>query len=113
MAPLKEPLLHNPDGFGTSALSPTTPVEAPKLQSSTSEKDLVNFHLDDENMTSLLSLELCLSLIHVNKEAMRRCLIITAATKKDEKELERNASKIFVHMLKTIGEQHTKPALAT
>ncbi len=36
-------------------------------------------NLDDDSMTSMISLELCVKLLHINKEALGRALVITYA----------------------------------
>ncbi|KAI8851827.1 exocyst complex component Sec10-domain-containing protein [Chytridium lagenaria] len=41
--------------------------------------EAVTYHLDDDSMGSLVSLELCLKLMHANKEALGRTLVITSA----------------------------------
>ena len=66
------------------------------------------FNLDDDSMTSMMSLELCVKLLHINKEALGRALVITYAI--DSKRTRSSVEKIFVGLLRAIGEQHIKPA---
>jgi hypothetical protein len=66
------------------------------------------FNLDDDSMTSMMSLELCVKLLHINKEALGRALVITYAI--DSKRTRSSVEKIFVALLKAIREQHIKPA---
>jgi recyclin-1 len=67
-----------------------------------------SYNLDDDSMTSMISLELCVKLLHINKEALGRALVITYAI--DSKRTRSSVEKIFVALLKAIGEQHIKPA---
>ncbi|KAJ3086496.1 F-box protein: endocytic membrane traffic, recycling ReCYcling 1 [Quaeritorhiza haematococci] len=71
----------------------------------------VTYHLDDDSMNSLVSLEFCLQILHTNKESLGRCLVVTAAT--DLTKLKTNVEKVFVPLLKTIGEEHIKPAFTS
>ncbi|KAJ3217560.1 hypothetical protein HDU67_007632, partial [Dinochytrium kinnereticum] len=41
--------------------------------------EAATYHLDDDSMGALVSLELCLKLMHANKEALGRALVITSA----------------------------------
>ncbi|KAJ3108484.1 F-box protein: endocytic membrane traffic, recycling ReCYcling 1 [Phlyctochytrium planicorne] len=70
--------------------------------------DAVTYHLDDDSMGSLVSLELCLKLMHSNKEALGRTLVITSAV--DPKKLRANVGKVFIKLLEAIGERHMRPA---
>ena len=45
-----------------------------------SKMDAVTYNIDDNSLGSLVSLELCLNLMHGNKEALGRALVITSAT---------------------------------
>jgi recyclin-1 len=77
--------------------------------SSTSNKDdNVTYHLDDDTMGSLVSLELCLHLIHANKEALGRTLVITSAV--DMSKIRPNVGKIFIKLLEALGVRHMSPA---
>ncbi|KAI9208175.1 exocyst complex component Sec10-domain-containing protein [Polychytrium aggregatum] len=67
----------------------------------------VTYHLDDGSLSRLVSLELSLNLIHFNKESLGRAMVITAAT--DYSKLRINIEKIFVRLLKALGEKHLKP----
>ncbi|TPX66932.1 hypothetical protein SpCBS45565_g04088 [Spizellomyces sp. 'palustris'] len=75
------------------------------------QDDNVAYHLDDDSLNSLISLELCLHLMHTNKEALGRVLVITAAT--DMSKLRTNVEKIFCALLDVIGPQHIRPAFDT
>ncbi|KNC99171.1 uncharacterized protein SPPG_05425 [Spizellomyces punctatus DAOM BR117] len=75
------------------------------------QDDNVTYHLDDDSLNSLISLELCLHLMHTNKEALGRVLVITAAT--DMGKLRTNVEKIFCALLDVIGPQHIRPAFDT
>lgn len=75
------------------------------------QQDNVTYHLDDDSINSLVSLELCLHLMHTNKEALGRVLVITAAT--DMTKLRSNVEKIFCSLLDVIGSGHIKPAFDT
>ncbi|KAJ3287455.1 F-box protein: endocytic membrane traffic, recycling ReCYcling 1 [Borealophlyctis nickersoniae] len=78
-----------------------TPMEPERV-------DAVTYHLDDDSLNSLISLELCLNLMHTNKEALGRTLVITSAT--DRPKLRPNVEKVFCALLTSIGERHIKPA---
>ncbi|KAI8814074.1 exocyst complex component Sec10-domain-containing protein [Cladochytrium replicatum] len=64
--------------------------------------------LDDDSMGGLISLELCLSLMHTDKEGLGRALVITGFT--DITKLRPNVEKVFIVLLKSIGQEHIKPA---
>ncbi|KAI9358642.1 exocyst complex component Sec10-domain-containing protein [Zopfochytrium polystomum] len=66
------------------------------------------YRLDDNSLGSLVSLELCLTLIHANKESLGRALVITAAVKMAQ--LKANAGKVFIKLLQAVGEGHMYPA---
>ncbi|KAJ3039975.1 F-box protein: endocytic membrane traffic, recycling ReCYcling 1 [Rhizophlyctis rosea] len=70
--------------------------------------DAVTYHLDDDTLNSLISLELCLHLMHTNKEALGRALVITSAV--EPAKLRPNVEKVFIALLKAIGDRHITPA---
>ena len=65
--PKHQPLLEDAEPVISSPVTPTDKIEA------------VTYHLDDSSLGSLISLELCLNLMHINKEALGRALVITHA----------------------------------
>jgi recyclin-1 len=67
----------------------------------TSAVDLSQLHLDDKNLAYLVSLELCLNLIHQNKEAVRRDAMIAGAL--NHSRLKPDVQAIYVVLLKAIG----------
>ncbi|RKO83941.1 hypothetical protein BDK51DRAFT_51030 [Blyttiomyces helicus] len=77
-------------GFGNknkphrqSLLDDAEPVEHPESPGATTpvdRTDTVTYHLDDNSLNSLISLELSLHLMHANKEALGRALVVTSAT---------------------------------
>ncbi|KAJ3117973.1 F-box protein: endocytic membrane traffic, recycling ReCYcling 1 [Phlyctochytrium bullatum] len=71
-------------------------------------EEAATYHLDDDSMGSLVSLELCLKLLHANKESLGRTLVITSAV--DNSKLRNNVGKIFIKLLEAIGEKHMRPA---
>ncbi|KAJ3062077.1 F-box protein: endocytic membrane traffic, recycling ReCYcling 1, partial [Podochytrium sp. JEL0797] len=75
-------------------------------------KDPVSsYHLDDGSLGSLVSLELCLNLMHMSKESLGRVLVITSAI--EASMLKVNAGRVFVRLLQAIGEGHMNPAFAS
>ncbi|KAI8822966.1 exocyst complex component Sec10-domain-containing protein [Fimicolochytrium jonesii] len=72
------------------------------------QEDNVTYHLDDNSINSLVSLELCLHLMHTNKEALGRVLVITSAT--DATKIRRNVERVFCALLDVVGPNHIKPA---
>ncbi|KAJ3270288.1 F-box protein: endocytic membrane traffic, recycling ReCYcling 1 [Terramyces sp. JEL0728] len=72
--------------------------------------DTVTYQLDDDSLNSLVSLELSLHLMHANKESLGRALVITASS--DMTKLRPAVQKIFICLLKAVGEKHLKPAFA-
>ncbi|KAJ3163213.1 F-box protein: endocytic membrane traffic, recycling ReCYcling 1 [Geranomyces michiganensis] len=73
------------------------------------QEDNVTYHLDDDNsLNGLVSLELCLHLMHTNKEALGRVLVVTSAT--DPTKIRANVEKVFCALLSVIGPNHIKPA---
>ncbi|KAJ3168848.1 F-box protein: endocytic membrane traffic, recycling ReCYcling 1 [Geranomyces variabilis] len=76
------------------------------------QEDNVTYHLDDDNsLNGLVSLELCLHLMHTNKEALGRVLVVTSAT--DPTKIRTNVEKVFCALLSVIGPNHIKPAFDT
>ena len=73
-------------------------------------KDTATYDIADQSMNSLISVELAIHLMHSNKESLGRALVITANT--DMTKLRNAVQKIFVLLLKVIGEKHLKPAFA-
>ena len=61
-----------------------SPTEAKANPFSRELKQAATYDLDDDSLNALISLELCLNLMHTNKEALGRCLVITNATMKDK-----------------------------
>ncbi|KAJ2993525.1 F-box protein: endocytic membrane traffic, recycling ReCYcling 1 [Globomyces sp. JEL0801] len=72
--------------------------------------DTATYALSDDSMTSLVSLELAIHLIHTNKESLGRALVIAAST--DMTKLRPSVHKIYIALLKTIADKHLKPAFA-
>ncbi|KAJ3413198.1 F-box protein: endocytic membrane traffic, recycling ReCYcling 1 [Chytridiales sp. JEL 0842] len=71
--------------------------------------DNVTYYLDDgDSMGSLVSLELCLHLMHTNKESLGRCLVITSIM--DMSLIRPNVSKVFIKCLEAVGTRHMSPA---
>lgn len=75
-----------------------------------SRNDTATYNVTDESMNSLISLELALHLMHTNKESLGRVLVISANT--DMTKLRPSVQKVFVLLLKVLGERHLKPAFA-
>ncbi|KAI9088185.1 exocyst complex component Sec10-domain-containing protein [Phlyctochytrium arcticum] len=75
------------------------------------QEDNVTYHLDDDSLNSLISLEMCLHLMHANKEALGRVLVITAAV--DKGKIRPNVEKVFCALLDVIGKKHLKPSFTT
>ncbi|KAJ3179280.1 hypothetical protein HK101_010051 [Irineochytrium annulatum] len=73
--------------------------------------DAITYYLDDDSIGSLVSLELSLKLMHANKEALGRILVITSAV--DPKRLRNNVGQVFCKLLHAIGERHMRPAFET
>ncbi|KAI8622733.1 exocyst complex component Sec10-domain-containing protein [Chytriomyces sp. MP71] len=88
-------------GLPSTPASGTSPTAAVK-------DDTVTYHLDDGSIGSLVSLELCLNLMHMSKESLGRVLVITATL--DYAMLKMNAGKVFVKLLQAIGDGHMNPA---
>jgi len=65
-----------------SPISPLEPIDAGK------------YKLDNDSMGSLISLELCLNLMHCNKECLGRALVITSAV--DETRLYNFPVSVFI-----------------
>ncbi|TPX31646.1 hypothetical protein SmJEL517_g05071 [Synchytrium microbalum] len=74
-----------------------------------SSKEAATYDLDDDSLNALISLELCLNLMHTNKEALGRCLVITNACMKDK--MIKNVEKIFCSLIDIVSEKHLRPAL--
>ncbi|KAI9001608.1 exocyst complex component Sec10-domain-containing protein [Gaertneriomyces semiglobifer] len=98
-------------GDKQSLLDGAEPIEAnqpsvtiPRLP----KEDNVTYHLDDGSVTSMISLELCLHLMHSNKEALGRVLVVTNTI--DPTKIRTNVEKVFVMLLETVGEKHIRPA---
>ena len=53
--------------------------DAEPVVSESDKVDAVTYHLDDDTLNSLISLELCLHLMHTDKEALGRTLVISSA----------------------------------
>ncbi len=70
--------------------------------------DTATYDTADDSINSLISLELALHLMHTNKESLGRVLVITAST--DMTKLRPGVQKIFVALLKVLGDRHLKPA---
>jgi len=64
-------------------------------------------HLDDNAMTDSLSLELSLSLIHMNKEALKRCQMIMEIMNED---VGKCAEKLFIVLIKYLDTEHIAPS---
>ena len=70
---------------GGTKLSPhkqslLTDAEPIQSEPENDNDDTVTYHLDDNSMNSLVSLELALHLMHSNKETLGRVLVVTAFT---------------------------------
>lgn len=72
------------------------------------DESIIYPQLDDDSLGSMVSLELCLNLIHANKESLGRVLVITSAV--DSSQLKANTGKIFIKLVQAIGEGHMYPA---
>eukprot|EP00842_Homolaphlyctis_polyrhiza_P006401 jgi/Hompol1/6762/HPOL_003799-RA len=70
--------------------------------------DTVTYHLDNNSLNSLVSLELSLHLMHANKESLGRTLVVTAST--DMTKLRENVQRVFISLLQAIGQRHIKTA---
>ncbi|KAI8822354.1 exocyst complex component Sec10-domain-containing protein [Chytriomyces cf. hyalinus JEL632] len=101
-----ESLLDEPDS-GWVESDPSTPTSAlgPAMN------ETVTYHLDDGSIGSLVSLELCLTLMHMSKESLGRVLVITSNM--DYALLKVNAGKVFVRLLQAVGDGHMNPAFRT
>ncbi|TPX47428.1 hypothetical protein CcCBS67573_g10256 [Chytriomyces confervae] len=101
-----ESLLDEPDA-GWVESDPSTPTSAlgPAMN------ETVTYHLDDGSIGSLVSLELCLTLMHMSKESLGRVLVITSNM--DYALLKVNAGKVFVRLLQAVGDGHMNPAFRT
>ncbi|KAG4099641.1 hypothetical protein H8356DRAFT_1666244 [Neocallimastix lanati (nom. inval.)] len=64
-------------------------------------------HLDDNAITDSLSLELSLSLIHMNKEALKRCQMIMEIMNED---VGKCAEKLFIVLIKFLDTEHIAPS---
>ncbi|ORX58499.1 hypothetical protein BCR36DRAFT_409007 [Piromyces finnis] len=64
-------------------------------------------HLDDNTMTDSLSLELSLNLIHMNKEALKRCQLIMEIMNED---VGKCSQKLFIVLLKYLDKEHIAPS---
>ena len=92
--------------------SNTEPLLDSKIQEDENLKSKTTYtSLDNDSMNSLISLELCLNLMHINKESLGRVLVITSAT--DPPKLRIHVGRVFVHLLKKISDKHLKPAFST
>ncbi|KAJ3026183.1 UNVERIFIED_CONTAM: F-box protein: endocytic membrane traffic, recycling ReCYcling 1 [Siphonaria sp. JEL0065] len=100
-----ESLLGNDSGNLDSSIASTS------ASSGLNTKDTVTYHLDDGSLGSLVSLELCLNLMHMSKESLGRMLVITNAL--ENSQLKANAGKVFVRLLQAIGEGHMNPAFSS
>ncbi|KAI8917495.1 exocyst complex component Sec10-domain-containing protein [Powellomyces hirtus] len=95
-----------------SLLANAEPVTHLPVAPPVQQDDNVTYHLDDDNsLNGLVSLELCLHLMHTNKEALGRVLVITSAT--DATKIRGNVEKVFCALLDVIGPNHIKPAFDT
>ncbi len=65
---------------GKSQEEPLMDDAEPLAASPIEKMDAVTYYLDDNSLGSLVSLELCLNLMHTNKESLGRALVITSAT---------------------------------
>ncbi|KAJ3080943.1 F-box protein: endocytic membrane traffic, recycling ReCYcling 1 [Rhizoclosmatium hyalinum] len=98
--------------LGSESNSPDSPIPTMQPNGGASiAKDTVTYHLDDGSLGSLVSLELCLNLMHMSKESLGRVLVITAAI--DYTQLKANAGRVFVKLLEAIGEGHMNPAFSS
>ncbi|KAL2915860.1 F-box protein: endocytic membrane traffic, recycling ReCYcling 1 [Polyrhizophydium stewartii] len=92
-------------------LNDAEPISADISPASDADHDgTVTYHLDDNSLNSLVSLELSLHLMHANKEALGRALVVTAST--DMSKLRANVQRVFIALLKAVGERHIKVAFA-
>ncbi|KAI9337924.1 exocyst complex component Sec10-domain-containing protein [Obelidium mucronatum] len=97
--------------LGNETASLDTSVAGTTSSGGLNTKDTVTYHLDDGSLGSLVSLELCLNLMHMSKESLGRMLVITNAI--DNSQLKANAGKVFVRLLQAIGEGHMNPAFSS
>ncbi|KAJ3121727.1 F-box protein: endocytic membrane traffic, recycling ReCYcling 1 [Physocladia obscura] len=103
------------DSGGSNFATASTPTRGsptydkfPSPVISTPKDSAVTYHLDDGSLGSLVSLELCLNLMHMSKESLGRILVITNTL--ENSQLKANAGKVFVRLLQGIGEGHMNPA---
>lgn len=61
--------------------------------------------------STLVSPEVCLSLIKANREAVRRCQLVMAATGETGDEIEQGLTRLFLYLLDSIANLHIKPAM--
>ncbi|KAJ3128277.1 F-box protein: endocytic membrane traffic, recycling ReCYcling 1 [Nowakowskiella sp. JEL0407] len=105
------------DEEGDGELSPGTLVPekqksslmdgAVEIQRYSYDQEKVN-KLDNNSLGSLINLELCLTLIHADKEALGRALVITGNT--DWEKIRPNVEKVYSILLRAVGQDHIKPA---
>ncbi|KAL5033372.1 F-box protein: endocytic membrane traffic, recycling ReCYcling 1, variant 2 [Batrachochytrium dendrobatidis] len=90
-------------------LNDAEPIASEISPVSTSDRTgVAAYQLDESSINSFVSLELALHLMHANKEALGRCLVVTAST--DMSKIRPNVQKVFIALLKAIGERHIKLA---
>ncbi|KAI9276957.1 exocyst complex component Sec10-like protein [Phascolomyces articulosus] len=108
------------DGEDSGPLSPKSPASIHSRQSSrhslrspdVRSMDLKYAMHELDMMQDLLSLEIVLQLIHVNKDAERRVerFIEIGFPGRMRGEIQKTYEHIFVSLLKTLGNQHIQPA---
>ena len=86
--PSVEPLLSNSESpKSPNPSSPPSPLSTESPSTTAAAVAEIPLTLDEQQMSNLVSLDMCVRLIQLNRDALRRCLIITAATKKDDKDM--------------------------
>ncbi|KAI8924449.1 exocyst complex component Sec10-domain-containing protein [Entophlyctis helioformis] len=92
-------------------LTDAEPISADgSMESPGTDTEGTTYSLDNGSLNSLVSLELSLHLMHGNKESLGRALVISTTT--DVTKIRPNVQRVFIALLKAIGEKHMKPAFA-
>ncbi|KAI8053305.1 exocyst complex component Sec10-domain-containing protein [Syncephalis plumigaleata] len=84
-----------------------------KTGASTNAKDDSSSFEIVQELSGLLSLEMSLQMIHVNKQALHRVLRFANLGGRAGTDVERGLERIFVSLLHILGQRHVKPAFET
>ncbi|KAF9964101.1 F-box protein: endocytic membrane traffic, recycling ReCYcling 1 [Mortierella alpina] len=87
---------------GSSTTSPTT-ASAPDTPTTTSTSEV------QEEMNSLLSVELALHLIHLDKDALQRLSAFAGLGGVLGGRVQKTIESVFIALLRSMGQQHIKP----